>query len=475
MKKWREFMIYDVAVLGGGVVGCAILNKLTRIGKKTVLIEKNSDVATETSKANSGIVHAGFDAMPGTLKAKLNVRGAELMPKLCRELGVKLVNNGAVVIGNDQKTLEDLLARGIQNGVTGLEILDREKLSKLLPAITDEITCGLLAKTSCIVSPYKLTIALAEEAVLNGADVVFNYDTKACNKVDNYYVLDDGKTKISAYKIVIACGGEHNQIANILGAKQYDIKYRRGEYFLLEKNSCDINGLTVFPMPSKDSKGVLVSYTVSNNIIVGPTSILCDNNLTVTTNEGLDDIASKVGHMLSNVNLKKNIRIFSGVRTLVGHDFVIEKDENNPDFVDVTGICSPGLSASPAIAEEVVKLLGFDLTEKTNLVRRKECPKIAELSSDELSKLIKKDPNFGKIVCRCEMVSVAEIIDAVNSPLKPISLDGIKRRTRAGMGRCQGGFCFMKVMEIISKVRGISIDEVTKENMNSRIIVGNIK
>ena len=179
--------------------------------------------------------------------------------------------------------------------------------------------------------------------------------------------------------------------------------------------------------------------------------------------------------MLSNVNLKKNIRIFSGVRTLVGHDFVIEKDENNPDFVDVTGICSPGLSASPAIAEEVVKLLGFDLTEKTNLVRRKECPKIAELSSDELNKLIKKDPNFGKIVCRCEMVSVAEIIDAVNSPLKPISLDGIKRRTRAGMGRCQGGFCFMKVMEIISKVRGISIDEVTKENTNSRIIVGNIK
>lgn len=468
-------MIYDVAILGGGVVGCAILNKLTRINKNCVLIEKNSDVSTETSKANSGIVHAGFDAKPGSKKAILNVRGSRLMPKLCQELQVELVNNGALVIGNDIKVVEELYNRGVQNGVDGLEILDRQKLLKLLPTITENITCGLLAKTSSIISPYKLTIALAEEAVLNGATIVFNFETSKFKKVDDYYELSDGKTQILAKKIVLACGGEHNEIAKELKTQTYDIKYRRGEYYLLDKNSVDLGGYTIFPLPTKESKGVLVSPTVHGNVIVGPTSILSDNNLTVTTEEGLSDIASKASSMLTNVNLKKNIRVFSGVRTLVGDDFVIEKDSINPDVINVTGICSPGLSASPAIAEEVVKLLGFDLIETKKMIRRKECPKIANMSQSELNELINKDKNFGKIVCRCEMVSMAEIIDAVNSPLKPISLDGIKRRTRAGMGRCQGGFCFMKVMEIIAKERNLSIDEVTKENSNSRIIVGNIK
>ena len=218
-----------------------------------------------------------------------------------------------------------------------------------------------------------------------------------------------------------------------------------------------------------------MSPTIHNNIIVGPTSILAEDNSTVITDIGLKEITDKANQMLSDVNLRKTIRVFSGVRTLVGHDFVIEIDENNKDIINVTGICSPGLTASPAIAEEVAKLLNLDISREKQMIRRKECKKISELSSEELNKLIKQDENYGKIVCRCEMISMAEIIDAVNSPLKPISLDGIKRRTRAGMGRCQGGFCFMKVMEIIAKERNISIDEVTKENMSSRIIVGNIK
>lgn len=466
-------MIYDVAVLGGGVIGCAILNKLTRIGKNAILIEKNSDVATETSKANSGIVHAGFDATPGTKKAILNVRGAKLFPKLCQELDVTLIQNGALVIGNDLEKVQELYQRGLENGVEGLEVLDRDGLLELLPDITENITCGLYAKTSAIVSPYKLTIALAEEAVINGASVAFNFDTKTMTKENDYYVLDNGKEKIKAKKIVLACGGEHNQIAEVLGTKKYDIKYRRGEYFLLDKGSMNLCH-TVFPLPSKDSKGIIVSPTVHGNIIVGPTSILADNNDTITTDIGLNEIVEKSGNMLNDVNLRKNIRVFSGVRTLVGHDFVIEKDEINPDVVNVTGICSPGLTASPAIAEEVVKLLGFDLKER-EIKHRHECKKIAFMSEKELNEMIKIDKNYGKIVCRCEMISEAEIIEAVNSPLKPISLDGIKRRTRAGMGRCQGGFCFMKVMEIIARERRISIDEVTKENANSRIIVGNIK
>jgi len=467
-------MVYDVAVLGGGVVGCAILNKLTRIGKSVVLIEKNNDVATMTSKANSGIVHAGFDAKPNTLKAKLNIRGAELFPKLCQELSVPFVNNGALVIGNDLAKVQELYDRGITNGVDGLEILDRSNLLKKLPNIADNITCGLFAKTSSIVSPYKLTIALAEESVINGANVIFNFETKEFTKELDYYILSDGNQKILARKVVIACGGEHNSIAKILGTSQYDIKYRRGEYYLLDVGALNLNGFTVFPLPSKDSKGVLVSPTVSGNVIVGPTSILSDNNSPVTTKLGLDEISRNANSMLNGVDLRKNIRVFAGVRTLVGDDFIIEKDKINEDVINVTGICSPGLTACPAIAEEVVKLLNFEDIER-ELKRREERPKIKSLNSSQLNELIRQDPRYGKIVCRCEMISEGEIIDAINSPLKPNSLDAIKRRTRAGMGRCQGGFCFMKVMELIAKERNMSIDEVVKENSKSRIIVGDIK
>lgn len=467
-------MIYDCAIVGGGIVGCAVLNKLTRIGKKVILIEKNSDVATGTSKANSGIVHAGFDAKPNTLKAKLNIRGAELYPKLCKELNVSLVNNGALVIGNDMAKVQELYNRGQENGVKGLEILDRNALKQKLPVISENITCGLYAKTSSIVSPYKMTIALAEEAVLNGASVVFNFSTTKVEKNSDYYVISNGEKEIQAKKIILAVGGEHNEVASIFGASTYDIKYRRGEYYLLDVGAIDIKAFTIFPLPSKDSKGVLVSPTVSANVIVGPTSILTDSYDTVTTKEGLDEISSRANEMLTNVDLRKNIRVFSGVRTLVGDDFVIEKDKNNEDIINITGICSPGLTAAPAIAEYVVEMLGYEDSEK-EMIRREECPKIKNLPVSEIDKLIKKDNRYGKIVCRCETVSEAEIIHAINSPLKPRSLDAIKRRTRAGMGRCQGGFCFLKVMEIIARECNMTIDEVTKENLASRIIVGDIK
>ena len=331
----------------------------------------------------------------------------------------------------------------------------------------------MYASTSAIVSPYKLTIALAEEAVINGAEIVFNYNILSFRKAKDYYVLSDGKEEFMARKVIVAVGGDHNNVANILGSTEYDIKYRRGEYYLLDKGAMDIGALTIFPLPSKSSKGVLISPTTSGNIIVGPTSILSENNSTLTTSEGLKEIADKASAMLTNVNLKKNIRVFSGVRTLVGDDFVIEKDKSNEDIINVTGICSPGLTAAPAIAEYVAELLSINGEEK-KMTRRTESPKLQGRTSQEINKLIKQDKRYGKIVCRCENVSEMEIVNAIHSPLKPISLDAIKRRTRAGMGRCQGGFCFLKVMEIIAKERGISIDEVIKENSESRIIVGDI-
>lgn len=467
-------MIYDFAVIGGGVVGCAILNKLTRLNKKCILIEKGKDVAVGATKANSGIVHAGFDAKEGTLKAKLNVRGAELYESLCAELSVPYIRNGAVVIGNDINVVNELYNRGISNGVKNLEILDKNALTELLPTITDNVTCGLYAKSSAIVSPYEMAIALAEEAVINGANAIFDYNINSFKNTQDYYTLSDGNVEINARKIIVCVGAGHNKLADIIGNFKYDIKFRRGEYYLLDKNSMDINNLTIFPLPTKDSKGVLVTPTTSGNIMVGPTSILCEHSKTVTTVEGLDDIAKKSSEMLSNVNLRKNIRVFSGVRVLVGDDFVIEKDKNNEDIINVTGICSPGLTAAPAIAEYVCDILNISGNEK-DMIRRIENKKISKLSTEEINELINEDSRYGKIVCRCENISEKEIIDAINSPLKPITLDAIKRRTRAGMGRCQGGFCFSKVMELIAKERNISIDDICKENGNSRIIVGDIK
>lgn len=467
-------MIFDVAILGGGVVGSAILNRLTRLNKNCILLEKGSDVAVGTSKANSGIVHAGFDAKPNTLKAILNVKGAKLYPKLCKELGVHYIQNGALVMGSDIKVVKELYDRGIKNGVKGLQILDRNKLLKRIPTITKSMKCALFAKTSGIVSPYKLTIALAEESVLNGAKVVFNFDTTKFTKKDDYYILSNGKESFMARKIVVAVGGGHNALARVLNSSEYDIKYRRGEYYLLDRDSVDTNGHTIFPLPNKHSKGVLVSPTVSNNIIVGPSSILTESDSTITTFDGLEEIANNANSMLTNVNLKKNIRVFSGVRTLVGDDFVIEKDPKNNDIINVTGICSPGLTAAPAIAEYVCELMGISGKEK-KMIRRKNYPTIKSLNVKALNKLIKKDSAYGKIVCRCETISEGEIINAINSPLKPISVDGIKRRTRAGMGRCQGGFCFMRVIELIARERKMPIEKVLKENSNSNIIIGDIK
>ena len=467
-------MVFDVAILGGGIVGTAILNKLTRVGKKAIIIEKGSDVAVGTTKANSGIVHAGFDAKPGTLKAKLNKRGAELYPTLCKELCVPYKKNGALVIGNDMSVVEELYNRGIENGIDGLEILDRQAILNRLPNITEEVTCGLYASTSGIVSPYKMAIALAEEAVLNGGSIVFNFDTTSVEKENDVYIISNGKEKVAAHRVVLAVGGAHNEVAKIFGATEYPIEYRRGEYYLLDVDAMDTNGHTIFPLPSAHSKGILISPTVSNNYIVGPTSTLSDTDSTVTTKDGLTEIANKAGTMLSNVNLRKNIRVFSGVRTVIGSDFVIEEDKNDSGIINVTGICSPGLTAAPAIAEMVVYMLGMTSKERQDLIRLEEKPHIKKMSTEELDKLIKQDSNYGKIVCRCEMISEAEIISAINSPLKPISVDAIKRRTRAGMGRCQGGFCFSRVMELIARERGISIDEVLKENEGSRIIVGDI-
>lgn len=468
--------VYDAIIFGGGIIGSCIFDDLTLSGYSAVLLEIGGDVASGTSKANSGIVHAGFDATPGTLKAKFNVEGSLMYPEMCNRVGVRLGNCGAYVIGNDLKKVEELYSRGLTNGVKDLEILNREQLLKRIPNITENITCGLFAKSSKIVSPYVLTISLAEEGILNGGVVELNYNTIKVEHKNGVYEVTNGKTKYFGKYLINSTGNAYNDIAKLIGSETYDIIYKRGEYYILDKSEFSVAYSTIFPLPSAHSKGILVTPTVDGNTLVGPTSYESDSSVK-TTDLGLKEIKEKSSAMLNNVNLKKAIRIFSGVRAVVGDDFVIEKSKLKPNVINLAGICSPGLSSAPAISKYVIsELMQLTYNLKKN-AKHKLVPYTLSktLPKQELNDLIAKDSDYGKVVCKCEDVTVGDIKMALNRPLKINSVDGIKRRVRAGMGRCQGGFCLDKVISIIAESNNETLEDVCKEGVGTNFIVGNIK
>lgn len=464
---------YDCVVIGGGVVGASIFNKLVRLGKSVALLDKASDVATGASKANSGIVHAGYDPMPNTLKAKLNVEGSEIFPKLCKRLNVPIKNCGALVVGDDMEKIKNLYERGKQNGVKRLEILNREKIKQLVTDISDSITCALYAKTSCIVSPYLFTINLCEEGIINGGEVFLEEDIESVKKVKGF-VIKTKRNTFFAKNIINSAGAGYNDIAKILGSEEYEIQFRRGEYFVFSKTSSLNVPCTIFPLPTKKGKGVLITPTVDGNFLVGPTSERCENE-TVTTDLGLNDIKEKAKNILPNINFKNAIREFSGIRTICGEDFIIEKSKKVKNVINIAGICSPGLSSAPAIANMVASLLGYSLEERKNLKRLKEIKLLKDYDEETQNEMIKQNKDYGEIVCKCEKITKGDVINTLNRPLKIRSVDGVKRRTNAGMGICQGGFCFTKVVNLIKDVRKIKYEEVLKENRGSEVALGNIR
>ena len=464
---------YDCVVIGGGVVGASIFNKLVRLGKSVALLDKASDVSTGASKANSGIVHAGYDPVPNTLKAKLNVEGSEIFPKLCKRLNVPIKNCGALVVGDDMEKIKNLYERGKQNGVKRLEILNREKIKQLVPDISDSITCALYAKTSCIVSPYLFTINLCEEGIINGGEVFLEEDIESVKKVKGF-VIKTKKNTFFAKNIINSAGAGYNDIAKILGSEEYEIQFRRGEYFVFSKTSSLNVPCTIFPLPTKKGKGVLITPTVDGNFLVGPTSERCENE-TVTTDLGLNDIKEKAKNILPNINFKNAIREFSGIRTICGEDFIIEKSKKVKNVINIAGICSPGLSSAPAIANMVASLLGYSLEERKNLKRLKEIKLLKDYDEETQNEMIRQNKDYGEIVCKCEKITKGDVINTLNRPLKIRSVDGVKRRTNAGMGICQGGFCFTKVVNLIKDVRKIKYEEVLKENRGSEVALGNIR
>lgn len=465
--------IFDCAIIGAGVVGATIFNKLTRIGKKCVLLDKASDVATGASKANSGLVHAGYDPTPGSLKAILNIRGNKLYPQICKRLGVKLENCGALVVGDDKDQIKALYKRGIQNGAD-VEILTKKQIFEKVPNLNKSITTALFAKNAYLVSPYYFTISLVDEAVLNGGKVFLEQDIKKIEKTAEIFKICTQKDTFFAKKVVNSAGAGYNEIAKLLGAETKKLEFRRGEYFVFDK-ACGLGvSCTIFPLPTKIGKGVLVTPTTDGNWLVGPTSEESDTKK-VTTPNGLASIKEKSALILSNLNFKNAIREFSGIRVICGDDFVIEKSKRVDGVINLAGICSPGLSSAPAIAEMVTKLLGFSTKEKTDLKKLPKYTMFKDMPKSKQKKLAKKDKNYCAVVCKCEEITKGDILQALNRPLKIYSVDGVKRRTNAGMGRCQGGFCFTKVVETISKQRKIPYEKVIKENRGSEVAVGNMR
>ena len=475
--------MYDVVIIGSGIVGAMTARKLSQYNLKICIVERENDVAMGATKANSAIIHAGFDAKTGSLMAKLNVKGSEMMAEICHDLSVDYKNNGTLVIGytdEDKERLEELFNRGKANGVKKLELIDQNKLRTLEPNISDNAKYALYAPTSAIVCPYDLCIASIGNAMDNGAELKLNFDVTAIAKTENGYKITSAMDESIETQIVInAAGLFADEIADQLGVKHFAITPRKGEYMLLDKEFGDTVKRTIFTVPTKMGKGILVSPTVDNNLILGPTSEnIEDKTNKRTTREGINAVRKNAENMVNGINFGGVITSFGGLRAAGDTgDFII--DMPTFGFVNAAGIESPGLSASPAIAEYISELLisnNFTLTPKPNYKKeRKSYKHFVEFSDEEKNEIIKADPSFGKICCRCENITEGEIRHAIRTNPKPRDLDGVKRRTRAQMGRCQGGFCSTTIMQLLADELGVSLEEITKSGKNSYVVSHKLK
>lgn len=476
--------MFDVVVIGGGVIGGAIIRELTKYTLNVCIVEKESDVAMGQSKANSGIVHAGYDAKVGTNKAKFNVLGNSMMASYASDLGVKYRNNGSLVVAfseSELETLKELKSRGETNGVSDLYIIDREELNKLEPNIHSNAVGALYAKTGGIVCPYELTIASIGNAMDNGAKLYLNFEVDKVEKLGGGFKVYSKNGEVIETKVVINCAGLNSgKVSKLFGDDSFEVGGRKGEYILLDRESGDFVSHTIFKTPTEKGKGILVTQTVDGNILLGPTAELVDSGDTSTSENGLSFVQKTASEMCKNVPFYNTITSFSGVRAYSDkHDFIIEESKLVKNLINVAGIESPGLTSAPAIGKFVVeelvsKILTLDINKNFNGVRKPDYF-FKNLSVEEKNEIISKDKRYGKIVCRCEEITEGEIVRAIHENPKATTVDGVKRRVRAGMGRCQGGFCQPHVAEIIARELNIPITEVTKSGNESKLLVGKTK
>ncbi len=472
----------DFIVIGAGVVGGLIARELSRYEAEVAIAERMTDVAMGATKANSAIVHAGFDAKEGTLKARLNVRGSELMERTASELGVKYKRNGSLVVGfndEDRRTLESLLERGRRNGVRGLSLIGREEILSLEPNIGEGVTCALRAETGAIICPYELCISAVGNAMDNGARLELGFEVDKIEKTEHGYRVCAGDRVLEGRYVINCAGVFSDEISAMAGEGCFSITARRGEYLLLDKECGGLVGHTVFRCPSAMGKGVLVTPTVDGNLLLGPTAEdIPDKDDTSTTQHGTAGIKALASEQVDGINYGRVITSFTGLRaTGSTGDFIIRS--NGRGFIDVAGIESPGLSSAPAIAEYVADMLraeGEVLRQKADYdpVRR-PYHFFRELTDEQKNAVIAEEPEYAHTVCRCEGITAGEIIYAIRTNPRASDIDGVKRRTRATMGRCQGGFCTPYIAELLARELGIDICEVKKSGGGSYINIGRTK
>ena len=472
----------DVIIIGCGVAGAACAYRLSRFRLRLTVLEALGDVAAGTTKANSAILHAGYDPEPGTRMARLNVEGVRLAEEICARLDVPCRKTGSLVLAFDEKDrscLRTLLARGEQNGVTGLRLLSGDEARALEPALSGEVREALLAPSAAIVNPWEYALAMAETAVRNGAELRLNCPVTAIAREGDGFAVTTPQGVFHSRYIINAAGVHADRVHELIGEKNFTIRPAKGEYYLLDKSEGKRVSRVVFQCPGPLGKGVLVAPTVHGNLIVGPTAEPSAPEDTANTARGLERVRELAARSVPGIRFRENIRNFAGVRANSDRgDFILEESASAPGFFNAAGICSPGLSAAPAIADYLADLLsarGLPLEEKKEYIDARRRVRFHELDDAARNALIAADPRYGRVVCRCETVTEGEIIACLRAPIPPAGVNGVKRRVGAGMGRCQGGFCGPRVQEILARELGVPPEAIPLEEPGSWILTGETK
>ncbi len=480
----RVSLMYDVAIIGCGVIGAATAYELSRYDLKIAVLEKENDVADGTTKANSAIVHAGYDPEPGTAMARLNVLGNAMIEEIAKKLKVPYQKCGSLVLGfneDDLHVIYRLYRQGVVNGVPGIRVLNARETLEMEPNLSKEIKGALYAPSGAIVSPWELCIAMADTAKRNGADFFLNSKVDRIERTGTAYRLFCGDQVVEAARVVNAAGLHSDDVHNLVAEKpEFRIIPSKGQYYLLDKSQGNLVSKVIFQCPSKVGKGVLVSPTVHGNLIVGPDAVGVENDDDVsTTQDGLDFVRETAVRSVPGVNFRESIRNFAGVRAQSERsDFIIEESKSARGFINLAGIKSPGLTSAPAIALDCIKLLertGVYLKEKEDFIDERRKVNFKSLSPEEKAELIGKNPLYGRVICRCETITEGEIVDAIHSPITPRTVDAVKKRCNAGMGRCQGGFCGPRVQEILARELGLPLEEVLLNKKGTYILTGETK
>ena len=473
----------DVVIIGAGVTGTSVAYNLSKFKGDFLVVEKHSDVCEETSKANSAICHGGYDAEPGSMKAKMNVEGNHMMREIADELSFPYKQIGTLVLCHDEKDfpqLQKLYDQGIENGVSGMEIIYNEQILKMEPHVEKDVYAALYSKEAGIVDPFLMNVAYAEGSNLNGVEYKLNTEIVEIKEADDHYILKtkDGE-EIETKAVVNAAGLYSDAIHDmVMDDNKFEIRARRGEYLLLDKATAGYVNHVLFNLPTEKGKGILVTPTIDENTLIGPTSDFVDDKADlVTTRKAIEEVIDKVNDTVDNVPVRQVITSFSGNRAHESSgDFILQ--ETKKGFFDCVGIESPGLTSAPAIGKYMAGLVKDSLELEDNRdfkAGRNPIPKTSEMTAEEHNELIKKNPKYGKIICRCEKVTEGEILDAIHAPVGARTVDGIKRRCRATAGRCQGGFCLPSIIEILSRELGVDQEEITKKGNKSTYIEKRVK